>query len=147
MCRLSIQASDIEHKALPNDVCNAIPVEWPPSTELYADIPNWSAGYTGNIFETYATCIFPMGGPQARKLLRSLLWATLLADPRAAKALARHCKAKGRVKGIPPSALDGKETQLINLSEQPIPPSEDEEEGPRGKREAVAIATDFQTGG
>ena len=86
MCRLNIYASGIEYKALPNDVYKAIPVEWPPSTVTHADIPDWSAVNTGNIFETYATCIFLMGGPQARKLLRSLVWATLVADPRAAKA-------------------------------------------------------------
>ena len=67
MCRLNIQAPDIEYKALPNDVYKAIPVEWPPSSEIYADIPSWNAVNTGNIFETYATCVFLKADTEARK--------------------------------------------------------------------------------
>ena len=48
MCRLNIHATDIDYKAVPNEVYTAIPMGWPPSAEIYADIPNRSPVNTGN---------------------------------------------------------------------------------------------------
>ena len=89
LCRVHIQATDIEYKALPNDVYKAIPAERPPGSEIFADAPSWSAVNTGDIFETYATCVFLDADKEARETLRSILWAALLADPRAGRALAK----------------------------------------------------------
>jgi DNA-binding CsgD family transcriptional regulator len=115
---------------------------WPPSSEIYADIPSWSAVNTGNIFESYATCVFLKANREARSALRSILWAAILAEPRAARQLARHCKSKGRDRDIPSDILEVKETPYINLGDEPFPPSEEEEEEDpnRGTREAKAMA-------
>ena len=142
MCRLNIHPSDIEYKALPNDVYKAIPTGWPPDSEIYADIPSWSAVNTGNIFESYATCGFLKANKETRSALKSIRWAAILAEPRAARALARYCRARGREKDIPSDILEEKEAPYINLGDQPFPPSDEEEEDPhQGKREVKAMAT------
>ena len=94
----------------------------------------------GNIFESYATCIFLKAGKGARSALRSILWAAILAEPRAAAAFARHCKARGRVEDIPSDLLEAKETPYVNLEDDPFPPSEEEQDDPtQSRREANTV--------
>ena len=132
---------NIEYKALPSEVYKAIPTKWPPYTEIHADVPSWAAVNVGNIYETYATCVFLKANKGTRSALRSILWAAILAEPRAAAVLAKHCKSRGRVEDTPSNLLDAKETPYVNLGDDLFPPSDDEQDDPRqGKRKAKAMA-------
>ena len=116
-------------------------MKWPAYTEIHADITNWAPGNVGNVFETYATCVFLEANKETRTRLRSLLWAAMLAEPRAAALLAMNCKARGRAEDIPRSSLEAKVTPYVNLGDNLFPPSGEEQDDPsQGKREAKASA-------
>ena len=130
MVRLRVHHQDIEYKAVPNDVYKATPMKWPQYTEIHADIANWAPPNVGNVFETYATCVFLEANKETRTRLRSLLWAAILAEPRAAALLAMSCKAGGRTEDIPRGLLDAKATPHVNLGDDLFPPSDDEQDDP-----------------
>ena len=112
-------------------------MKWPPYSETHADVTSWAAVNVGNVFETYATCVFLKANKGTRSALRSILWAAILAEPRAASLLAKHCKSRGRVEDIPSNLLDPKETPYVNLGDNLFPPSDDEQDDPSqgvGKR-------------
>ena len=135
LTRLEIDPKSTEFKSLPDEIYWAIPLAWPSHSETHTDLPNWNAAITGNILETYATCTFLKANQKTRATLRSILWAAILAEPRAARALAMHCIARGREEDIPNHFLAYQAPTWINLGSDPFPPSEEEiEESPQDLR-------------
>ena len=124
---------------LPRDTFHDIPIEWPNLTEITVDLSKWNSTSVANIFEAFATCTLLLNDEDATKTLRSIIWAIIMAAPRARKAMAKRCKTRLKEADTSPTLTEEGESEPTNRGDVASTQTEEREE--EGSSDSKAEST------